>query len=1102
MKKLIVFLIILILTLSTVNAVHCFIYDSSQNTFSFNSLTGMQWVGLTPLPTNQEFMVDGQTITDVMMINGSVHPKFSGHYNFLCNNGWVTQSKPFVDFSINNTTATIQNQTNCFIESTPINFSQLYNNQNLTFKNYNNTTYINFDNAQSIQPYAGNYNRASPMGGNGQFVYSQNINKSTANAINLGEKIYNNRYKKLTISLWIKPHNLISNNSKEKFGIFGYSNKFELYFKPNTGRLVGDIGNQDNSHTVTSQRFQWIGNGWYHVALTYDPNGKTELWIDGVKQASSNSNPLDSSSNTNFYIGSTGRNNNSSDPFPGVIDDFIYFEDEVLEDCEIKQLAKGTKACLPPCETSSIPTSPQSNSGGFFCTNVIDCNAPIVTLSLPYCETNDAGAIVDGSYYVGGGNLDTIFRKKVFGAEDLGVYSYILRRDNKAMPGNMVMQSPITMKSGAFFVAGYPSLLVFGPENITTGFYENGGNYEKDLIFTLRREHVLDIKIMDYNIECSTGVQCSIDKNKINYTLTKDNKTIMLFGKITIPKNIIPKNVFTRLNVKYQMTALSTLSPYNLGHWTSSNPMTQIDLGFLDKQDFQIRTVAGKDLYNCAGADGTVGQTGPDFSPRINLKMGGNEDDSVVDINDCDKSNDNWVYCTQSEFLVSLARRIDKIAQLRKQIVLVNSSGVSDKEAQISLLENQINELNQFTAAVRTLNVSNNSLIGSINYINEQSSEFLGKTGLGTDNIGNVGSNFSPNYQTNTSKLTGLFTGTNNVNKVIFEEDGQTRTIDTFQAGEYTVKINVFSPIEEDYDLFTSTNTLNPNLEITIDLGKWNRPYFDWFFYNEGFEEAFPQGSNITAPELVNSNVLKRGTIFEFDQNTTLNSLQGQTIWRSFAVPLFIKINKDNNVVNNSFTISDSPEELTELINTTGKAFTYWTGFASNKGSGCEDINPSAEQGILAYNLTDYIEGDNGTDPTQNVILREYSNIANNDIEYLQTVLYLPYRGAQTDNLTELTLSGNIKMFSPGKAACTTANCELVFKPDDTEFKFNNLQEVFDKITDGDVCVSQERQGQNVNWKLFWNEQEILRTMNSLKETIISQDEGVQICSGRVINSN
>jgi len=723
-------------------------------------------------------------------------------------------------------------------------------------------------------------------------------------------------------------------------------------------------------------------------------------------------------------------------------------------------------------------------NGNFFCNNVENCAAPIGLGDLPYCD-NSTGTRQDSSDLVGLGNQGFIFRDKTFTAADTGILKYEVISDSKAIKNHLSINIPQDppLLSENVFVAGYPSLLIFGPEDTKTGFYENDGNYQRDVIFTVRSEHVLDINLMDYSINC-TGIEvtCNIDSSQKGYILDRTNNTVMLFGTIIVNKNNIPKNIFVDLNVHYQLTQLKNLQAYSQGHYTSSKP-TKMEVGLLDKQQFQVKIKSDKEMFNCAGADGTIGQTGPDFAPRINLTFGGNDDSRTVSLDECNPKDTNWVYCSQSEFIVSLSRKIAEIAT--KQSQLSSAMQASDKnQTFINTLNQEINDLENFEIATRDINVSTSNLTSSINYINNQLSVLTNGSGL--EGYSSEASFGGSETSKQVARMRSLFTGSN---KIKFTSYGGDITTPKFDAGTYTVAINFISS-NGSFELFDPNNQFDSDLTIIIDLKQKSLPAYNWFFYENGIEDVLSE-IEASEPTIGNSNVTNRGAIFRFEHTDNNNDLSTSTLWKTFATPLFTKISQDGNDSYNNFTISKDGG-IEGLVDDT---FTYWTGFASTKGQGCEDISPVQTDGYLVYNTPDKLLSTSAS-ARINVEISEYNYIDVNTIEYLQSVIYLPYNFEQRNNVT-LTMDGNLLLTTPN-STCTTLPCKLEIKASNTVYKINNLQEVFDNIVSGKVCVSEERNGNRTNWKLFWNENEILKNLNAKKALITDAD----LCEARLISDN
>jgi hypothetical protein len=729
----------------------------------------------------------------------------------------------------------------------------------------------------------------------------------------------------------------------------------------------------------------------------------------------------------------------------------------------------------------------------FFCNNVPNCSTPGDLRGYPYCAGSRSNPR-DSPDLIGLGSSAGIAAIKTFGINDIGMHKYEVFKDNRAVYGQIELQDPESLESGYVFVVSYPSLLAFGPEDSKQGFYENNGAYERDVVFTLRSEHVLDINLMDYEINCpGTGITCSIEDTRKGFIFDSNNKTMLLYGKVIIDKSTIPRNdVVIDLNAHYQIVALKTMPPYDAGSFTSTKP-TKIEVGFLDKQTFQVQIKANDELFNCVGADGTIGYSGPDYSPRVNLTYGGNDPtvtSRTVDVDECNSDTNDWVYCSQSEFIISLAQKIAAITEKKGELESYLQNTTMDpatRTANIQRILLEISELENFKLAIRDTNLSASSLNNSINYVNTQLNGFITNSGLesfsGSSSFGGSDKNIQ------IIRLRDLFTGNN---KVTFSAYNSELIDAKLETGDYTVNVNIVSD-SNGFNLFNSNNSLNQNLEINIDFTPGALPNFDWFFYEQGIEEIFRENMD-RAPSLAEANVKSRGIIFEFEHIDGNNDLTGTEILQSFATPVFIKIEKDGNIISNKFNI-ETDGGLGSFNDE--ETFTFWSGFATNKGEGCEDISKTQENGYLVLNTPDYINPNQGDSSTLAVEIEKYNIIDANDIEYLQSIIYLPYDDQDQASST-LTINGDVKIYTD-YSSCITFPCVLELKAENTSYKVNNLQETFDGITNGRICVSEERFANKTNWKLFWNELEILSELNSQKNDIIN--DATQ-CEARIITNS
>ena len=131
--------------------------------------------------------------------------------------------------------------------------------------------------------------------GSGNTINFNGINE----AVDLGNTVANNCR---TIELWFKPQKTITSSINEpktliardfNNGDGASTNEFGLCFIPSSWgeggkilffRRIGSL-----QHNIYSDADHWIEDHWYHVAISIDPINGMIMYINGVKQESSNS---------------------------------------------------------------------------------------------------------------------------------------------------------------------------------------------------------------------------------------------------------------------------------------------------------------------------------------------------------------------------------------------------------------------------------------------------------------------------------------------------------------------------------------------------------------------------------------------------------------------------------------------------------------------------------------------------------------------------------------------------------------------------------------------------------------------------------------------
>jgi len=65
-----------------------------------------------------------------------------------------------------------------------------------------------------------------------------------------------------------------------------------------------------------------------------------------------------------------------------------------------------------------------------------------------------------------------------------------------------------------------------------------------------------------------------------------------------------------------------------------------------------------------------------------------------------------------------------------------------------------------------------------------------------------------------------------------------------------------------------------------------------------------------------------------------------------------------------------------------------------------------------------------------------------------------------------------------------------------SSYNVQDLYEIFDKIAEREICISEEFTGLSEKaWTLFWNEEQLLKSLNTRKQSAVSSMTGVQICN-------
>jgi hypothetical protein len=608
--------------------------------------------------------------------------------------------------------------------------------------------------------------------------------------------------------------------------------------------------------------------------------------------------------------------------------------------------------------------------------------------------------------------------------------------------------------TGKFYFAANPGLLVFNNEIDQVGFYEKNGEYVKEVFFTLNAKSILDIRIEDYNIECSDNASCSVDRNNIGYTIIDDG-IMIIKGTITVDKDDIPKDVFYRLNVNYSVPELSALDYYSSGFDISSE-FANLNVGYLDQQDFQVKIIGNISESACIGADGMIGQTGDAVAPRINIEFGGSDGD--VNSDECISSNDNWVYCSQREFMTDIANKLVDLYDVEYR--LLQTPGDEDLIKEKERLQN-------FTINVRDLELlkaRNDELI------NEFENTVFSN---GLPNLGNDAEVVA--------RMKNLF------DIILFTKNGGRFDNSTYPVGEYFVNMRIdFDTENPPNDLFElGTNNIESRInDITVDLTPTGiEPLIDWFFYDNSIDELSIDNIDSQEELLFSSNVNNRGRVFSFNHIDGTNNIAEGTIYPSYAAPLFVKVDSSDLETN----VFDLESDGLTTQNWQGDVFTYWNGFASRieGGTTCEELKEG--ENSLVYRYPDYFN----QEQTELKIYDTDSYNLKNGEEYLETIIYAPKKVTTTAEKVSINGKNNIYTRDGICTEGVDGRCSVDISSE-SGFSVSDISEVISGINQEKICVNNRRSGNQVVWTLFWNENKVKELLNPVKD---AQVDSSLICT-------
>jgi hypothetical protein len=666
---------------------------------------------------------------------------------------------------------------------------------------------------------------------------------------------------------------------------------------------------------------------------------------------------------------------------------------------------------------------------------------------------------------------------------DLGGHNYVLKKINKPSANSMTHLSGGStidvVNSNNNVYVGLPGLIVNGPTDVNSGFYEKFGRYERRVLFNLINTSPLDLNLMSYSLNClgGNGVSCTISSSWTNFEINSFGKMV-IYGTITLDKNYLPKNpIQVVLDVNYKVKNFDS-NPNCQNFYNTSSPPVNLRYGLLDYQKFQVGLISSRDFNGCIGENGMIGRTGERVAPRINIGFGGSATDGLISIDECDtydingNVNPTWVYCSRKEFIIELARKIGKVWEIQQDInreLLVANTN----HTRIFNLELEKQKYLTFETNIRRQSFTKSELN---QIITDLFSNVTLWDSLGLDGV--YGS--SVNRVNQKEKVESL------LNQIRFTQLGGD-IMGELQAGTYNVTMSIQTiGIQNNYELFND-NTLNPNIEITINFSNTLRtPEINWFFYefeDDDFSELTP---NILKT-FENTNLSNRGELLKYVYNGETSDFNNSNYLfsPSYAVPLFVRLKTGTTFsdINKTFNLSQS-------VGSNNK-FSYWTGFASSIEDGCVNIVTKTN----SLNSLPYREADSKIGNTnQNFYFSQFDTgeVKQNQTIYLQTVLFWP--SGITNNLN---LSAPFSIYTKtGQNNQGTVNVSSI----NPEFNVVDLNSLFNRIKEEKVCIHYGPTGtRSTGWTLFWNTKSIYDSIEERKSNILTTNNDAKICELREI---
>ena len=500
-----------------------------------------------------------------------------------------------------------------------------------------------------------------------------------------------------------------------------------------------------------------------------------------------------------------------------------------------------------------------------------------------------------------------------------------------------------------------------------------------------------------------------------------------------------------------------------------SHTETNIVLANLSAEKFHVK-LGLKKQSSCVGWNDLYGATGKGVAPRVLFNWSFNSsDDKPVTINQCDKGNDDFVYCDATQFSIELLKKLHRINELADS----NGQGISAlTEFRSYLIADNFSEdfrkdfnyyyLHGFFSAPSWLTDSSAPWASYLTDFDRLKFEPAQITESGLYNV----------------RLEFSFEG----QEYEFFHDGEPRA-------SIVVKFEKVHPVGVEvvdspfYHL--PFDGLVGTLRVDEDGKKARKDYGLGFVNEDGaLKLSYVNGNLVlTSPDSGKTifrtkkendfnvlNVNERGRVLSINLSDETMDFSP-----SYAMPVIMGLQSSNGSAQ-AFYLPVKGESLVEL---TAPA-TFWTGIASSPDLNCKDFIGSA----LPYRL-----GDKRADTVQdscNILEgREHAfgllwpnALHNGDRLFLKTVFYSAFDDAMKISAACDSVSGVHEVFSSPLGLSSSPNQYIVLQ--EPGKGIDTFKDLVDRVKNSEVCMASS----NGSYVFFWNPEKIEKGLDTAGQRI------------------